>query len=69
MKCLIILPLFFLSGVSYSQPDCETLKSNLDKAVAGLDKAREDWRKARADLDKAVADYDKADAAYHKKCE
>ena len=67
MRYLIILPLFFLSGFSYSTPDCETLKQKEDKAHADRDKAHADWYKADVDRNKAHADRNKAEAAY-KQC-
>ena len=59
MRYLLFLPLFFLSGLSYSTPDCETLKIIKDKARADLYQASAMLNKARAELDKARADYKK----------
>ena len=67
MKHLIILPLFFLSVVSYSQPDCGKLKTKIDQAYVVATEADVDWLNAhaywitvRADYEKAYVDYEKA---------
>ena len=60
MKYLLILPLFFLSGVSYSTPDCETLEANKNKTFSDLVKALQEYKQALADLEDAFEDHDNA---------